>query len=449
MIDVRSPYDARHLGSYARPNPDDLDAALARADAAFQDWRRTPIEERARLLGRVADVLSAKVDGLAPRITDEMGKILRESRAEVEKCAASLRFVAEHGPADLARRHVAVPSGRAYVAYDPLGVVLSVLPWNYPYWQAIRCAAPALLAGNTVVFKPADNVPFSTDDLLWCFAEAGVPEEVVSAIRPTPTELATWYGDPRIRAGALTGSVRAGRSFAAGMGAWGKPVVLELGGSDAALILDDADVDRAAAELVAARFLNAGQTCLAPKRLIAVGAVYDRFVERVVEAVRPLVSGDPRDPATDLGPLARRDLVDAVARQVETSTANVGFRGAVPSDAFAPPVVLTDVVPGMPVFDEEVFGPVAAVVRAADEAEAVRLANTTSFGLGATVYTADQVRGERVAAELVAGSTFVNHPVRSDPRLPFGGVRDSGYGRELSLEGARTFTNARSVWIRG
>ncbi len=430
-----------------------LEAALERAEAAFRAWSGAPLAERCRLLEALAAELRRRREELARLMSREMGKLLGEALAEVDKCAWVCEHYAAHAPAFLAPEPAACDAPRrCWVGYEPLGPWLAVMPWNFPFWQVLRCAAPALAAGNVVLLKHASNVPRCALALEGLFQGAGFPEGVFQSLMIPASLVGRVVDDARVRGVSLTGSEAAGREVAARAGAALKRTVLELGGSDPFLVLEDADLEEAARTAVAARFLNAGQSCIAAKRLIVVEAVAGPFLEALTAGIRALRPGDPLDPATTLAPLAREDLRRQLHHQVEASVA----RGAVPLLGCEPlpgrgwfyaPSLLDRVRPGMPAFDEELFGPVAAVVRAADEDEAVALANRSRYGLGASVWTRDRERGERVGRRLASGMVFVNGMVKSDPRLPFGGVKDSGYGRELGHHGLREFVNVRTWWV--
>jgi succinate-semialdehyde dehydrogenase/glutarate-semialdehyde dehydrogenase len=383
-----------------------------------------------------------------------MGKPVRQGTSEAEKCAWTCEYFADNAEKMLAPEAVATEAARSYVTFQPLGVVLAVMPWNFPFWQVFRCAAPGVMAGNAWVLKHASSVTGSALLIEELLREAGFPADLlrVLLLRGGPAVLEL-IDDPRVAAVTLTGSGPAGRAVAERAGRNLKKTVLELGGSDAYLVLEDADLPLAARACARGRLINAGQSCIAAKRLIVTSPVRERFEEllmREMEAFRP---GDPLDPDTELGPLAGLELRDRLHEQVSRSVergARILLGGRVPAGpgAFYPPTVLSGVRPGMPAFDEELFGPVAAVVPAADEGEAIALANASPFGLGAAVFSSDPGRGERIAAgRLEAGSCFVNDFVRSDPRLPFGGVKESGYGRELSAFGLREFTNVKTVWV--
>ncbi len=434
-----------------------IEEALVRSEAAFAEWRGTRFEVRASLLRRVAELLREREDRLARRMAQEMGKPVRQGRAEAQKCAWVCEHYAEHAASYLRSTPVSLDGDEAFIAYRPLGPLLSIMPWNFPLWQVLRQAAPALMAGNTVLLKHAENVPGCAADIAALFADAGAPEGVFENLRiDVRTDLPAIervIEDRRVRAVTLTGSTRAGRSVGACAGAALKKTVLELGGSDPYLILEDADLERAADACVTSRMINNGQSCVAAKRLIAVEAVHDRFVELVGDRMRAQVLGDPQSEETELGPLAREDLRDVLHDQVRRSVeagATLVLGGEI-SDRpgwWYPASVLSGVEPGMAAFDEELFGPVAAIVRADDEAHAVTLANATPYGLGAAVFTRDVARGRRIAeTQLEAGSCFVNSFVRSDPRLPFGGIGQSGYGRELARDGILELVNVKTVCV--
>ncbi|WP_334163981.1 NAD-dependent succinate-semialdehyde dehydrogenase [Phenylobacterium sp.] len=428
-------------------------AVARQARAAFDGWRRTSFGERARLMRQAAAVLRRRTDEFAGLMCDEMGKTLADGRAEVEKCAVGCEFFAEHAERFLADEPVDMGGPRAKVVYRPLGTILAVMPWNYPFWQAFRFAAPTLMAGNTAVLKHASNVPGSALAIEDVFREAGFPADVFRTVLVPSRDVKALIEDDAIAAVSLTGSVEAGKTVAAQAGAVLKKCVLELGGSDAYLVLDDVDPEKAAKVAAAARLVNAGQSCIAGKRFIVLAPVREAFERALTAEMEGYALGDPRAEGTKLGPLqavkARDDVHDQVTRAVAAG-ARLLTGGEVPDrpGAWYPATVLTGVKPGNPAFDEEVFGPVAAIVEAKDEAEAIALANNSAFGLGSGVLTGDPARGERIAADaLEAGMSFVNQNVRSDVRLPFGGVKHSGYGRELAAFGIREFVNIKSVLV--
>lgn len=430
-----------------------LSVALSGAVAAGVEWRNRDIHERCHLLAGVAQVLRDNNEEYARLMTTEMGKPIAEARSEVEKSALGCAYYAEHGPDFLADEVIESDAGRSLVCYQPLGTVLGIMPWNFPFWQVFRFAAPALVAGNVCLLKHASNVPQCALAIQSLFAQAGLPEYVFTTLMLPSSRVVDVIDDPRVHAVTLTGSEPAGRQVAATAGAQLKKSVLELGGSDPFIILDDADLDLAVENAVNSRFLNTGQSCIAAKRFIPVEPVAEEFVRRFRVAVEALSMGDPLDEHNRLGPMARRDLRDELHRQVVESIAQ-GARavtGCSPEGGdgtYYQPSILDHVKPGVLAYHEELFGPVASIIRARDEADAVRIANDTEFGLGGSVWTQDTVRGERVARQLECGSAFVNGLVKSDPRLPFGGIKHSGYGRELSRHGIREFVNAKTLWIR-
>jgi succinate-semialdehyde dehydrogenase / glutarate-semialdehyde dehydrogenase len=432
--------------------PKQVEAILEDAAQAAPAWRDIPIEARCRLLQQAAAVLRARRDEFAELITLEMGKLAGEARAEIEKCAAGCDFYAEHAAEFLADELIDTDASRSLVAYQPLGTVLAVMPWNFPFWQAIRCAAPALAAGNTVLLKHASNVPQCALAIERVFEEAGFPEGVFRTLLVGSDVVERLLADPRVHAVSLTGSDQAGRAVAAHAGKHLKKAVLELGGSDAFIVLADADLEEAAAQGVQSRFQNAGQSCIAAKRFLVQDSVLDEFLARFAEAVEGLLPGDPSVAGTTLAPMARRDLRDELHEQVADALAHgaTAVAGGHPLDrpgAFYAPTILSGVRPGMRAWAEEVFGPVALVIGVRTEFEAIEIANASRFGLGGSIWTRDLARGERLARRLECGAAFVNGMVKSDPRLPFGGVKDSGYGRELSRHGIREFVNAKTIWI--
>lgn len=450
------PSDGSSLAAVQGHAPGDVQRRLDAAEAAFTAWRRSPMDERTALLRAVAGRLRDGADAYARLMAEEMGKPVSEGRAEVAKCAWLCDWAAEEGPALLLDRPADVgPDARAFTSYRPLGTVLGVMPWNYPFWQVFRYVVPALLAGNAALLKHAPNVPGCALAIETVLRDAGAPAGLFQALLIEVHALPGLLGHRAVRAATLTGSTRAGRSFASEAGRLLRPTVLELGGSDAYLVLEDADIPAAAGVCATSRLLNGGQSCIAAKRMIVVDAVHDAFVEAFVAAMAARVHGHPLDDATQLGPMARADLRDAVADQVDTTVAagaGVALGGRRPDRPgfWYPATVLVDVPHDARTATEEVFGPAASVFRVRDERAGIALANAGELGLGAAVFTADLARGERIAREeLEAGSCFVNTFVKSDPRLPFGGIADSGYGRELGPEGMRQFTNVKTVWVQG
>lgn len=440
--------------SYQAHTIDDARTAAAAAHAAFRSWRRTSFEDRAALMREAGAVLRRRSDEYAALMTDEMGKTLTEGRAEIEKCASQCDWFADHAQDYLAREPVDIGGPEAFVIFNPLGVVLAVMPWNFPFWQVFRFAAPALMAGNAALLKHASNVPGCALAIEGVFREAGFPSDLFKTLLLPSSEVKALIEDDHVAAVTLTGSVAAGKSVASAAGGVIKKCVLELGGSDAYVVLEDADIAAAAKVCATARMVNGGQSCIAGKRFIVVREVLEAFETAMVEAMRGYAMGDPRDAATKFGPLQSVQARDDIHAQVTKSIAN-GARlllgGEVPDrpGAWYPATVLADVRAGQPAHDEEVFGPVAAIIAANDEADAIRIANDSEYGLGSGVLTGDIERGRRIAAdELEAGMSFVNENVRSDPRMPFGGVKHSGYGRECAAFGIREFTNIKSVHVK-
>ena len=426
------------------------------AERGFEELGKVGYEQRAEWLEAVARDLEKDKDALARLMAEEMGKPVRDGRAEVEKCAWGCRHYAQHAESYLAPEVVETdPGTRSVIVCRPLGPVLAIMPWNFPLWQVLRFAAPSLMAGNPVLLKHAPNVPGCARAIEAIIRRAGFPAGSLVNLPIAHEDAERVIADPRVQGVTLTGSTRAGRQVAEIAGRHLKKCVLELGGSDPYLVLADADIAKAAKTCATSRLLNSGQTCIAAKRFLVVEEVHDEFVSCLREALDEAVMGDPLEEATTIGPMARFDLRDTVAEQVAKSIAGgaeclVG--GCVPADglfalgAYYPPTLLVGVKPGMPAFDEEVFGPVAAVVRVADEAEAIAMANQSSFGLGAAVFTRDLERGEEIAQQLIeAGAVAVNRLVASDPRLPFGGIKESGFGRELGAYGIREFVNIKTV----
>lgn len=447
-----NPATEQELARFDEHGWEDVDRALERAWNARLPWRDTPIGSRAAHLAEAAAYLRREKGRLGALLTAEMGKPIVEAEAEVEKCAWTAEWFAEHAEAMLAERPVQTNASESYVRFQPLGIVLAVMPWNFPLWQVCRAAVPALVGGNVMLLKHSSNVPQSALAAEEVFREAGVPEGVFQTVLVGASSVERIVRDRRVAAVTLTGSDAAGARVAEVAGAALKKTVLELGGSDPFIVLEDADVAAAAQVACRARNQNNGQSCISAKRFIVVEAVADEFERRFAEAVAGLTTGDPMQRETNVGPLARGDLVEELERQVRESVAR-GARPAVGGGRiegtgyYFQPTVLTGVTSDMPVFREETFGPVAAVIRVADAAEAVAVANDSDFGLGAAVWTGDVERGKRLAEVIEAGAVFVNGMVASDARLPFGGVKRSGHGRELSEFGIQEFQNVQTVWV--
>ena len=450
-----NPASGELLRKYPFVSDDQVDTALAAAQEAQRAWRSVPVEERARTVAGVAGLLRDRQRKLAEIVTLEMGKAFREALAEVEKCAAGCDYYGETGAAFLHDQVVRTEAHKSYVTFQPLGLVLAIMPWNFPLWQVVRAAVPALIAGNGVLLKHAPSVPCCALELADLFAAAGLPNGLFTNLFIDVPATGALIRDARVQAVTLTGSTRAGRHVAEIAGSEIKTCVLELGGSDPYIVLEDADLPRTVEACVTGRLINAGQSCIAAKRFIVHEAVADAFTEAVIARMGAVRVGDPMAELTDVGPLAREDLRDHLAGQVARSIqagATCPLGGKVPTAPgwYYPTTILTGVKPGMPAYDEELFGPVACIIRVESEDEAVRVANDTAYGLGAAVFTRDLERGERIARTgIEAGSCFVNDFVKSDPRLPFGGVKSSGFGRELSDFGIREFVNVKTVRVEG
>src|SRR3989441_719448 len=447
-----NPATGELLEQFPETEAAELERIVARAETADGDWRRRSVAERAALLKEAGRLLREGKSRYARTMALEMGKPLSQGEAEAEKCATACDYYAEHAAAMLAPVGRETDARRSYVRFDPIGPVFAIMPWNFPFWQVIRFAAPALVAGNAVILKHAPNVSRCALEIEQLFRAAGFPEGLFRAVLLDNAAAGRVIADPRIRAVTFTGSDRGGAQVAEQAGRHVKKTVLELGGSDPFVVLHDADLAPAAKTAADARLVDSGQSCIAAKRFIVVEPVFAGFVERFTAELGARKVGDPLAPGTEVGPQARLDLRANLHRQVEESVrrgARLALGGRLPGGpgAFYPPSLLVAVDPGMPAFDEEVFGPVAAVIRARDESHAVALANASRYGLGASLWTEDRARGEGLAAEIEAGAVFVNGLVKSDPRLPFGGVKRSGYGRELSEFGLREFVNVKSVWV--
>ncbi len=430
-----------------------LDRVLQSSSDASHSWAITPMQERCSLMRNAAAILLQRKNELAAIITQEMGKLIKEARAEVEKCALVCEYYADKGAEFLADEIIESDAGRSLVAYQPMGVVLAVMPWNFPFWQVFRFAAPSLIAGNVGLLKHASNVPACSLAIESIFQDAGFPENVFRSLMIPASMVARVIEDKRIHAVTLTGSEPAGMDVASVAGKSLKKSVLELGGSDAFIVLEDADLHLAVSQAVLSRYMNSGQSCIAAKRFIVVDEIADVFIELFREAVTKLAPGDPMHEDTQLGPMARHELRDELHKQVldSLSAGAVALLGCAPEDhpgAYYQASILDHVKPGMRAYDEELFGPVAIIIRARDEADAIAIANSSRYGLGGSVWTQDSERGERLARQMECGCAFVNGLVKSDPRLPFGGTKASGYGRELSSHGIREFVNAKTIWIR-
>lgn len=454
MIHSVNPLNNEIIKSYQEISDIELQNTLEKMQLEFENWKTLSFSFRSSLMKKAAEVLRKKKEEYSKLMTLEMGKPIAQSRAEIDKCAWVCDYYADNAEKFLADEIVQTDLTKSFVTYQPLGVVLAVMPWNFPFWQVFRFAAPTLMAGNVGILKHASNVSGCSIAIEDVFSEAGFPEFVFKSVILSSSRVKDLISNPIVQAVSLTGSVPAGKSVASVAGSHIKKTVLELGGSDPYVVLEDADLSEAVQTCVNSRLINGGQSCIAAKRFIVVKEVYDKFTEMYVDFMKQKKMGDPFDESNDIGPQAsvklRDELHDQVLRSIAKG-AKLLLGGFIPDmkGAFYPPTVLSDVKPGMAAFDEELFGPVAAIIKAEDEDDAIRLANQTVFGLGAAVFTKDLRRGEKIAKEkLNAGSCFVNHLVRSDPRLPFGGIKESGYGRELSVFGIREFVNIKTVSIK-
>lgn len=450
----RNPATGELIATYAFQTPVEVERMLEENAAAYRLWRATPMTERVATYRRLSATLRERSETLAALITAEMGKTLGAARAEVEKCAATIDWIAEHGPAILADEPAPVDNGdEVHVSYLPIGSILAVMPWNFPLWQVIRASGPIILSGNGFILKHAANVMGSAYALQEAYEAAGFPTGLFTNLNADNETVAAVIEDPRVAAVTLTGSMRAGAAVASAAGKALKKSLLELGGSDAFIVLADANIDLAVKAAIEARFQNAGQVCLAAKRFIVEKPIADEFTRKFVAAAKQLKAGDPLDPSTAIGPMARADLRDELHRQVERTieagaTLLLGGRKVEGIGNYYEPTVLADVAPGMAAFDEETFGPVAAITVADNAEHAIELANASEYGLGGSLWTQDVARAQRIARRLETGGVFINGFSATNPRIPVGGVKKSGYGRELSHFGLREFTNAQAVWAK-
>jgi succinate-semialdehyde dehydrogenase / glutarate-semialdehyde dehydrogenase len=448
------PTTGKKIKSYPEFSLSKIDGILNRAEKAFQSWRRLSFKERGVMMTKAALILRDNEDQYARLMAREMGKPFSQGQAEISKCAFVCGYYAVNAEQFLSPEPVKTEASKSFVTYEPLGIVLAVMPWNFPFWQVFRCAAPTLMAGNAVVLKHASNVCGCALAIERIFKEAGFPPGLFSNVIIPSLKVKHLIEHPLVQAVSLTGSTGAGKSIASHAGAVLKKAVLELGGSDPYIILEDADLENAVTACVNSRLINGGQSCISAKRFIVVDPVFKEFEERFIAKMQMQRMGPPLHEGINLGPMARHDLREQLHGQVKRSVkqgAKLLLGGAIPlgAGAFYPPTVLTNVRPAMAAYQEELFGPVAALVKVADEEQAIRIANDTVFGLGAAVFTRDVKRGERIAIqELQAGCCFVNDPVKSDPRLPFGGIKQSGYGRELAESGIREFINVKTIYIK-
>ena len=454
VMDAINPATGEIINTYPTLSAKEVDQAIQDCHDAFVSWRHRSFPERAQLMRNAAKILREKVDDYGRLMALEMGKPIKDGRAEANKCAWVCDYYAENAVLFLKPEPVQTDGARSFISFQPLGAVLAVMPWNFPFWQVFRFAAPALMAGNACLLKHASNVPGCALAIEEIFLQAGFPQNLFRTLLIGSSLVNRAIGNPLVTAVTLTGSTPAGKAVAAKAGEMLKKTVLELGGSDAYIILEDAHLEDAAYACAYSRLINSGQSCIAAKRFIVVERIRERFLDLFIENMQAAKMGDPLDESVVVGPQARPDLRDDLHRQVRESIAK-GARcllgGEIPpgKGAFYPPTVLTDVKKGMPAFDEELFGPVAAVITAKDEEDAIRIANDSQFGLGAAIFTRNLEKGLRLAErEIQAGSCFVNSFVRSDPRLPFGGIKESGYGRELSHYGIKEFVNIKTVFVK-
>jgi len=449
-----NPATGETIKTFERESASSIEAKLARSQQTFEQYRKTPMSQRAEWLNVAAEILERDKLSFGKMMTTEMGKTLKSAIAEVEKCALVCRYYAEHAADFLADVPASTDASKSFVRYQPLGVILAVMPWNFPFWQVFRFAAPALMAGNVGLLKHASNVPQCALAIEEIFREAGFPEGAFQTLLISADQVESIINDNRVKAATLTGSELAGASLGASAGKQLKKTVLELGGSDPYIVLESADLDSAVATAVTARMLNNGQSCIAAKRFIVVDAVADEFEQRFVEKFQTLKIGDPMDENTDVGPLATPGILEDLDKLVQTCIekgSKVLIGGHPLSDRpgnFYLPTILTDFPPGTPADEEEFFGPVALLFRVPDIDAAIKLANSTPFGLGASAWTRDEEQAHRLVDELEAGAVFINGLVKSDPRLPFGGIKRSGYGRELGIQGIHEFVNIKTVWIK-
>jgi len=454
MIKSINPSTNEEIKTYSEMSNKEIEEIISKSHQSFLNWHKTMFSQRAVLMKKAAEVLRSKKDKWAEVMTLEMGKPINQSRGEVEKCAWVCDYFAENAEKFLEDEIIRSDASKSFVTYNPLGVVLAVMPWNFPFWQVFRFAAPNLMAGNAGVLKHSSNVTGCALAIEEIFREAGFPENLFRTLIVSSKSIKGVIENKLVKAVTLTGSVPAGKAVASIAGSVLKKTVLELGGSDPYLVLEDADLEKTADTCVVSRLINGGQSCIAAKRFIVVESIYDKFEELFVQKMNEKKMGDPFDENNYLGPQARNDLRDELHSQVVKSVekgAKLLLGGEVPkmNGAYYPPTVLSDVVPGMPAYDEELFGPVAALIKAKDEKDGIRIANDTNFGLGAAVFTSDVKKGERIAKEeLQAGCCFVNEFVKSDPRLPFGGIKESGYGRELSEFGIKEFMNVKTIYVK-
>lgn len=450
-----NPKDKSLIKNFVELTDEQIDQKISQADAAFKSWKETEFDERAKYLNSIAKELRTQKPALAKIITSEVGKTLSASEAEIEKCAITCEFYAQNAEKFLKPEEVETDASTSYVRFDPLGVVLAVMPWNFPLWQVFRFAAPALMAGNTGILKHASNVQLSAHAIEKIMLDAGLPEGVFVNLCIGSGKVAQVIDNDKVKAVTLTGSEKAGEAVASRSGKQIKKTVLELGGSDPFIVLEDADIDTAVEAAVTARLqYNGGQSCIAAKRFIVAKSVISEFEDKLKSTVEQLVVGDPTKPEVHVGPLANQQMVDDIDRQVKESVAKgakvlCGGKIVDNTGYYYPPTIITNITFDMPVCNQETFGPIFAVIGVEDAFEAVKVANDSMYGLGASIFTNDPEKAmNEIAPKIDSGAIFINGPVKSDPRLPFGGVKKSGYGRELSHYGLKEFVNVKSVWVK-
>ena len=454
MLQSINPFNQEVVQNYKEYSQNEVDTIISDADSEFNKWKQTEFDIRSKLLRNTASILKNNIEEYSKIMTLEMGKPIRESRAEIEKCAWVCEYYAENGGKFLSPQEVKTDASKSYVTFQPLGAILAVMPWNFPFWQVFRFAAPTLMAGNVGILKHSSNVTGCALAIEQIFRDAGFPKNTFQILLINSKVVASVIENSAIKAVTLTGSTPAGKAVASKAGEMLKKTVLELGGSDPYIILEDANLQKAVNSCSISRLINTGQSCIAAKRFIVVESVLEEFQSLLIKKMKNIIMGDPFNENTDIGPMARIDLRDELHQHVIKSLKLgakllLGKQYSNGKGAFYQPIILTDVKPGMPAFDEELFGPVAAIIPVKNENDAIALANNSVFGLGAAIFTKDIARGEKIAAEkLEAGSCFVNDFVKSDPRLPFGGIKQSGYGRELSDFGIREFVNIKTVYVK-
>jgi len=452
-IQTINPATGKLEKTYEAFSTDKINSLIDTADIEFKKWKNVSFADKKILMNNAAKILRAKKDLLGKIITAEMGKPIKQAIAEVEKCAWVCEYYAENAESILQKEIINTDASESYVQFDPLGIVLAVMPWNFPFWQVFRFAAPALMAGNVALLKHASNVPMCSIEIENVFTEAGFPKNVFTNLLIESSQVKAILENPKVKAATLTGSEYAGSMVAQTCGKQLKKTVLELGGSDPFIVLEDADLSVAVKTAVVARIINNGQSCIAAKRFIVVEKVYDKFSEMFIEEMKKLKVGDPMNFETDLGPIAREDLLYELEHQVKKSVESgakilIGGKRILRDGFYFEPTIISDVNPQMPAYHEEIFGPVATLIKAKDENDAIRIANDSEFGLGASIWSSNIQKAKLLATQIESGSVFINGMVKSDPRLPFGGIKKSGYGRELSHYGIKEFVNIKTVWVK-